>query len=233
MTWETLLERREFTLKRSGRYLRRRTCAPAPRALHIRRQRRADRARPLPAESPELRGRRPSRPAPADRRNWIRGISRAYLRRRLAAVRRDRDDGHRRQHELRRRGDGNRRGSRSHRRSSPPVSRGMPRARATLPTGARPTPACRRCRCIRGTINTMVLVTRPLTAGALARAAMTDHRGEERCPAAARRAEPSVDGPGYRDRDGPVLHRGAGRHRPESGRPPVRTSSSANSSAGR
>ena len=79
MTWETLLERREFTLRRSGRYLVAELALPHQvLSTSVVNGGQTDHVR-FPAESSELRRRWPSRPPPADCRDRIRRVSRPDL----------------------------------------------------------------------------------------------------------------------------------------------------------
>ena len=69
---------RRSSLRRSGRFLRRRARRPAPRAQHLGRERRADGPRAIPAEPPELRRRRASRaPSRSSTRSGTTAITRS------------------------------------------------------------------------------------------------------------------------------------------------------------
>ena len=131
-----------------------------------------------PGESSELRRHRPPRSASRDRRGRPRALSRSGVRRSGPAAGRNRRHGHRREHELRR---GRRRRSTKSVEVTAAVTAGVegnatcagdPATWRETETGIQKVPA------YAGTINTMLLINRPLTPAALARAVVTMTEGK-------------------------------------------------------
>ena len=230
-----------FVARRSGRYLLVELTAPH-RVVSTSVQCGGGARRPVvPGQPPELRGDRRRSPLRSDRRARARRVPRAGLRR---DGRRDRPDGghgHRRQHGLCRppRGDlrrppRRRARDRRRRRQRRPRGRsgGLDRGARTA-AGSASGPLARTMRTTRrappaGTINTILLLNRPVTPAAQARAVVTMTGSQVGGAGRAGRAQPLLPHHCHRDRHGPVLRGGPARPAPRAeGRPPARTPSSA------